>query len=224
MPKLLDLYSGAGGAAYGYHLAGFEDITGVDIAPQKHYPFRFVQADALEYLAEHRREYDAIHASPPCQAYVDSANKSKHPRLIEPTRECLRQSGLPWVIENVDCAPLVNPLLLCGTMFGLRVIRHRLFEMSHPVYFPPASCCHWGKVQNGDFAGVYGRGARAARYTDKHGRQNRWGKVPEGVELLSFWSAAMGIDWMNRKELTQAIPPAYTCFVGAQLLKIASRL
>lgn len=217
-PILLDLFCKAGGAAMGYHRAGFE-IVGVDIEPQPRYPFEFVRADALTFPLE---GFDAIHASPPCQAYVDSANKAKHPRLIEPTRERLLNAGVPYVIENVDCAPLFNPLMLCGTMFRLRVIRHRLFESEPPIYFPPADCAHWGKVQNGDFAGVYGRGARGPRYVDEHGRRNRWGKVPEGATLIEFWSEAMGIDWMTRVELTQAVPPAYTEYIGRQLMAVFS--
>ena len=214
-PKLLDLFAGAGGACRGYQLAGFH-VTGVDIQAQPHYcGDEFIQADALTFPLE---GYDVIHASPPCQAYVDSANKTKHPRLIEPMRDRLLAWGGPYVIENVDCAPLINPLLLCGTMFGLRVIRHRLFESNRPVYFPPATCCHWGKVQNGDFAGVYGRGGRGARWRDNRGRSYRWGSVPEGAKLLSFWQEAMGIDWMTRAELTQAIPPAFTEWLGRQLL------
>ena len=214
-PKLLDLFCGAGGAAQGYSQAGF-DVVGVDIAPQKHYPLEFILADALMFPLD---GYDIIHASPPCQAYVDSANKAKHPRLIELIRDRLIAWGGPYVIENVDCAPLINPLLLCGTMFKLRVIRHRLFESNRPIYFPPASCCHWGKVQNGDFAGVYGRGARGARWCDQWGHRGRWGTVPEGGTLLTFWQEAMGIDWMTRAELTQAIPPAYTEFIGRYLMQ-----
>ena len=143
-PRLLDLFCGAGGAGMGYSRAGFE-VVGVDIAPQKHYPFEFHQADALEYLAQHGAEFDAIHASPPCQRYsaITHAKRTEnnYPDLIPSTREALIKCDRPYVIENVPRAPLINPLILCGTMFDLHVIRHRLFEMSNSIYFsPPCQC------------------------------------------------------------------------------------
>jgi DNA (cytosine-5)-methyltransferase 1 len=187
----------------GYHRAGFE-VVGVDIKPQPHYPFEFHQTDALEFPLD---GFDVIHASPPCQAWVDSANKEKHPDLITPLRPRLLVAGVPYVIENVDTAPLVNPLLLCGTMFGLRIIRHRLFETEPPIYFPPHPCWHWGKVSSGEFAGVYsGIGHRSRR---------------NGCNTVGFFKACMGIDWMEkRSEITQAIPPAYTEYIGRQLMKV----
>ncbi|GIW60772.1 MAG: hypothetical protein KatS3mg087_1838 [Patescibacteria group bacterium] len=142
-PKLLDLFCGAGGAGMGYHLAGF-DVTGVDIKPQPSYPFRFVQADAFEFLEEFGHEYDVIHASPPCQAHTpvrninkNLYNRDRYPDLIEQTRSALRETGKIYVIENVVGAPLVNPILLCGEMFGLRVFRHRLFEVNRFILAPP---------------------------------------------------------------------------------------
>ena len=142
-PRLLDLFCGAGGAAMGYHRAGFE-VVGVDINPQPRYPFEFHQADALEYpLAG----FDAIHASPPCQRFSTMtkrwARSSSHSDLIEPTRSRLRESMLPYVIENVAGAPLVGPIRLCGSSFGLPVRRHRLFEMSSPPLLVPP-CQHDG--------------------------------------------------------------------------------
>ena len=136
-PRLLDLFCGAGGAAMGYHRAGF-DVVGVDINPQPHYPFAFHQADALEYpLAG----FDAIHASPPCQRFSTMtqrwARSSSRPGPDEPTRSRLRESMLPYVIENVAGAPLVGPIRLCGSSFGLPVRRHRLFEMSSPPLLVP---------------------------------------------------------------------------------------
>ena len=130
--KLLDLFCCAGGSALGYHRAGF-DVTGIDIKQQPNYPYRFIQIDALSLDLDFLRQFDAIHASPPCQSYSDLAkrngNGDQWPRLIEPIREMLTQTDRPWVIENVEGAPLLNPVVLCGTMFpGLRVIRHRLFE------------------------------------------------------------------------------------------------
>lgn len=206
--RLLDLFCCAGGAGMGYHRAGFE-VVGVDIKPQPRYPFEFHQADALEYLAEHWREYDAFHASPPCQEY--SVTKSlpgvgEYPKLIEPVREAFVKSGKPYSIENVPGAPLINPVELCGTMFGLRVIRHRLFETSPVVWFPPATCkCR--KLYTGSHRGYssFAKGAQAItvagnNYDPKDG------------------AVAMGIDWMIRDELSEAVPPAYTEFIGKQLL------
>lgn len=203
-PRLLDLFCGAGGAAMGYYRVGF-DVTGVDIKPQNHYPFEFVQADALEYCAEHGKEFDAIHASPPCQAYSWAAARwqKEWPDLVEPTRLELMKTGKPFVIENVVGAPLLAPVVLCGTMFGLRVIRHRLFEMNPFMVVLVSPCAHLGSVSNDDFVTVAGHGG-------------------DGRASLSIWRDAMGIDWMDKQELTQAIPPAYTEFIGRQLLTMMS--
>jgi DNA (cytosine-5)-methyltransferase 1 len=134
-PRLVDLFCGAGGAAMGYHQIGF-DVVGVDLKPQPHYPFEFHRWDALMFpLAG----FDAAPASPPCQAFSDlqKQNKREYPELIAPIRERLRSSGLPYVIENVEGAPLIDPVMLCGTMFpGLRVLRHRLFETNFPIDQP----------------------------------------------------------------------------------------
>jgi hypothetical protein len=151
-PRLLDLFCGAGGAAKGYFRAGF-DVVGVDISPQKHYPFEFHQSDALEYLSVHWKEFEVIHASPECQGYsqtqyMPGRKPIKYKRQVGEVRELLEGIGKPYVIENVIGAPLINPLILCGTMFGLRVFRHRGFESNHPIYFPPAPCNHWGKAKS----------------------------------------------------------------------------
>lgn len=139
-PLLLDLFSGAGGAAVGYHRAGF-DVVGVDIEPQPDYPFRFYRHDALQFLAEHARLFDAVHASPPCQHYCrtnrgNSGNHLAYPDLVADIRRALERTALPYVIENVPGAPLHDPVTLCGEMFGLRVIRHRLFESNLPLLQP----------------------------------------------------------------------------------------
>ena len=139
--KLLDLFCCAGGAGIGYSRAGFE-VVGVDIEPQPNYPLTFIQADALNLDRKFVGSFDAIHASPPCQSYSDLAKRNGNadawPRLIAPVRNMLIKSGLPYVIENVDGAPLRNPIVLCGTMFpGLRVVRHRLFETSFLILHPP---------------------------------------------------------------------------------------
>lgn len=219
----MDLFCGVGGAAWGYYLAGF-DVVGVDHKKQGRYPFDFVQTDALEYmerwLDSQDRDgwpdgwFDAIHASPPCLAYSDEGHRyrgsTNHPDLIKPVRDLLLQTGLPYVIENVDTAPLRNPMMLCGTMFPkLRVIRHRMFESN--VYM------------------------EAPRHNSKHPAVYSYDKRRQGYGQLDEWKDyvtvtgggncsidaardAMGIRWGTIRELTQAIPPAYTEYVGKRLL------
>lgn len=196
----------------GYHLAGF-DVVGVDIEPQPRYPFTFVQADALTFLRELDYgvlAYAAIHASPPCQAHTSlkiMANAREHIDLIAPTREALGLTGIPWTIENVVGAPLVNPTRLCGTSFGLGVPsldrelrRHRLFETSwHLGLAPP--CGHRRRA-----CGIYGDHFRL-------GRRSSDGEF-SGERALAYGSEAMGIDWMTWPELKEAIPPDYTRFLG----------
>jgi DNA (cytosine-5)-methyltransferase 1 len=193
----------------GYHQAGFE-VVGVDHMPQKRYPFEFIQEDALEYLAAHGYEYDVIHASPPCQAYsvTKSLHDNEHPDLVGPTRELLQAVSKPYVIENVPGAPLINPMQLCGSSFWLRVRKHRLFEST--VFMLAPQCQHdW---QNADKI-----------YTIRNHGKDR----PSGVCYVfgngsgkgDDWASAMGIDWMTRRELAQAIPPAYTEYIGRQLLE-----
>jgi DNA (cytosine-5)-methyltransferase 1 len=204
--KILDLFCKAGGASRGYQLAGFE-VVGVDLEPQKnHIGELFVQAEALSILdVIDLSQFDAIHASPPCQAYSRLAAmhpKRKYPKLIEPTRDKLAATGLPYVIENVEGAPLRDPVILCGSMFGLGakggyLRRHRLFETNFPL--PQPECAHEGK---GRAVGVYGHGG--------HSGKRRMLAAPDA-------RAAMEIDWMNRDELAQAIPPAYARYVGEHL-------
>ncbi len=208
-PRLLDLFCGAGGAAVGYHRAGF-DVVGVDVKPQPNYPFEFHRADAMTYPLD---GFDAIHASPPCQAYSAGRNiwkgrlpDDRHPDLVPPTRARLTAAGVPYVIENVIGAPLVNWTMLCGDMFGLGVKRHRLFETPFVIWNPPIC-----RQQHPDFfVSVFGDGAKAR----KTGRG-----FPKTNVVHADASAAMGIDWMKRDEMSQAIPPAYTAFIGEQLLE-----
>ena len=205
--RLLDLFCGAGGAGMGYARAGFE-VVGVDIRPQPRYPFEFHQADALEFAEAHASEFDVIHASPPCQGYSKLRHlpkniKNVYPMLIETTRSLLIASKKPYIIENVDGSPIQTPLVLEGRMFGLKVLRKRLFECSLFLLSPPippkkkrkyvADISEFDRGQYG-FVGVYG----------------------EKFSVVVARSA-MGIDWMSRAELAQAIPPAYTEFIGRQL-------
>lgn len=207
-PRLLDLFCGAGGAAMGYHRAGFDQADALQVLGGWH---------PLEVLTEPSL-FDAIHASPPCQAYsvLRRANPgADYPDLIGPLRELLRRIGLPWVIENVPGAPLRDPVVLCGSMFGLgagqrQLRRHRLFEASFVIEQPE---CH----HEGEAIGVYGGGA-VGRYTFENGCKVRHGRRGGYQGTIAERREAMGIDWMNGREINQAIPPAYTEFIGAQLL------
>ncbi|MGV8973157.1 MAG: DNA cytosine methyltransferase [Rhodoglobus sp.] len=218
-PRLLDLFCCEGGAAAGYARAGFE-VVGIDLEPRfaKRYPFEFHAADAIEYVKEHGHEFDAIHASPPCQRYsiTNAARQHDYPDLIGPTRDALIASGKPWVIENVMGAPLVAPTVLCGSMFGLtatdddgelvRLERHRGFE-SNVTLTQPRADYHDRAVQ---VAGAYG-GARRDKVearTVRHG-----GYVP----AKAVQERLLGIDWMTQHGLFQSLPPVYTEWVGLQL-------
>jgi DNA (cytosine-5)-methyltransferase 1 len=212
LPRLLDLFCGAGGAATGYARAGFE-VVGVDICAQPNFPFKFYRRDALDWLGLHGWDgFDAIHASPPCQAHsAVTPDKTIHENLIPPTRDLLEQAGLPYVIENVEGArgELHDPVMLCGSMFDpiLGVRRHRLFETNWGLEPPAWPCRHdlseprfdvyeHGKWRRARFAPVYGSGGRKAK---------------------EHWAEAMGIDWMSNDEMALAIPPAYTEYIGHQL-------
>ncbi len=252
----------------GYHHAGFDEIVGVDIAPQARYPFEFVQADALEYVAEHGHEFDAIHASPPCQGYSIMHNLPwlrgrEYPLLLLPTMEMLEGLGKPYVVENVMGARHGSKTLkkrgleahglkagwLCGAMFGLPFYRHRLFA-SNWFWLAPGHPKHRGQVVMpvGDSMTPGQRERKrhpnpvnsAWRETDDGALNIRPGyeKVPFAYPTLTNWqngtdavgighakgwrlaAEAMGIDWMKRDELTQAIPPAFTEFIGTQLLEV----
>lgn len=211
-PRLLDAYCCAGGAARGYQMAGFH-VTGIDIRPQPRYiGDAFVQGDAIEYIREHGQEFDVIHASPPCQRYSRGSKQSHtghlHPDLIAPTRAALIATGRPYVIENVADAyrEIRVTLMLCGAMFPqLRTYRHRLFEsnvfltsLPHPPHLvkTPRSNVY----TEGQFMTVYGHVSPTAKARE-----------------------VMGIDWpMSQAEVVEAIPPAYTKFIGDQLLAVLS--
>jgi DNA (cytosine-5)-methyltransferase 1 len=216
-PRLLDLFCGAGGAAMGYHRAGF-DVVGVDINPQPRYPFEFHQADALEYLLLHGSEFDAVHASPPCQAHTTMSNRHRgnggtadqHEDLIPATRSLLTTLGCRlWVMENVAGArsAMRSPLILHGGMFGLGVDRPRLFESNALMWAPSPA------PRVADPLGVYGARCDGRRlWTRADGTQQR------AAKSVAQAAAAMGIDWMNWRELCEAIPPAFTEWIGEQLL------
>jgi DNA (cytosine-5)-methyltransferase 1 len=213
-PRLLDLFCGAGGASMGYSRAGFE-VVGVDIEPQMNYPWEFVQDDATRqpFVALAAKDFDAIHASPPCQAftaYRRSGNVGSYPDLIARTRELLKATGLPYVIENVEGAPLENPVRICGTGLGNDLQRHRLFETNFPLMGVP--CAHGRNAPN-RFIGGRSRergGPRVlARNTIEVGRWN---------QDFESQQRAMGVNWMTLEELSEAIPPSYTDHVGRYLL------
>lgn len=218
-PKLLDLFCCQGGASRGYVNAGF-DVVGVDIEPQPRYPYEFVQADALEFLAEHGHEFDAIHASPPCQAHTraQKIQNNDHEDFIARTRLMLyglnfhRTVNLdlplaPWVIENVPGSPLLDPIELCGSMFGLETYRHRLFESNRTIT-PPQHPAHVARTTK------MGRYPIDGEYMHIVGN---FSGVDRGREV-------MGMPWANREGLREAIPPAYTEHIGRQLIDHLERV
>lgn len=215
MKRLLDLFCKAGGAAAGYHAAGFF-VVGIDQKWQPNYPF-FMRRETLfpeqesAFVSWVREHFDAIHASPPCQAHSDLAKQSKieYPCFIEASRRICRATGLPYVIENVEGAPLVNPVRLCGTMFPeLRVIRHRLFKTNWPLWAPEC----------GKHPLCYTLDKRKAHY-GKLDEMTAFVQVTGGGNCsVAAASDAMRIDWMTKEELNEAIPPAYTRFIGWQLI------
>ena len=241
--KALDLFCGAGGASMGLHQAGFE-VTGVDLVYQKHFPWnkRLIVKDAMSVDVEFMCGFDLIWASPPCQKHSVMRRgrwqDREHPELIEPTRSLLKASGVHYVIENVVGAPLINPVMLCGSMFGLQTKHgsqlrlHRLFEATFPIEQP--TCRH----NEGSVIGVYGGGQHPGRryhrdadgnlvtphkqypatigvYGNSGGSSNR-----DGIQMFGTQDRrdAMGIQWMTGKELSQAIPPAYSKYIAEQFL------
>ena len=210
--KMIDLYCCAGGAAMGYYKAGFDEIIGVDIVDRPNYPFKFVKMDALEYLRTmDLSDVDFIHASPPCQCYSKlkylSGNVEKweeeHVDLVAPTRELLIKTGKVFVIENVEGSPLINPIKLCGSQFeNMYTQRPRLFESNIPLRKPVK--LGYGPAEDG-YITVAGT------------------RPPKGMNeiqtKLYYGFALGGIDWMSLEELTQAIPPVYTCFLGKQIIE-----
>lgn len=220
-PLLLDTFCKAGGTSMGYHRAGFE-VVGVDIEPQKRYPFEFHQADAIEFIKKYGKDFDVIAGSPPCQDYtpLKALTGKTYPRLIRATREAMQVTGKPYIIENVKGArfELDNPIMLCGTMFGLRVIRHRYFECSPAIWWPPAQCQHIGKVAPTNWEEKLKEGWKSGQ-----SMFNIWNYITvvgQNNITVKDASIAMDIDWMTRDELNQAIPPAYTEWLGKEIRRI----
>ena len=209
--KLLDLYCGVGGASMGYSRAGF-DVTGVDLKHGKRYPFKFIRANVLEILAdiEFLNGFDIIHASPPCQTHSITKNlriaqgkSTSKIDLIPETRAGLIQSSKPFIIENVMGSPLINPIMLCGSAFGLKVRRHRIFESN--IKLTGSLCDH---KKQGRPVGVYGS------LNDE---------IPNGGKTAKTITEArevMGIEWGIWTELVEAIPPVYTEYLGKQMITL----
>ncbi|GGT54585.1 hypothetical protein GCM10010271_68070 [Streptomyces kurssanovii] len=211
-PRVLDLFCCSGGAGMGYWCAGF-DVVGVDISPRPRYPFRFIEGDALDAMREMCQEFHLVHASPPCQAHTALTKGTNRGRryvdLIPQMRELCQWYGVPWVIENVSGAALRKDLTLCGEQFGLGVIRHRHFEISwwggeprqlpHVKHRGPVRGWRHGVYQDGPYIAAYGKGG--------------------GKGTVAEMQAAMDITWTDvHEELTEAVPPAYTQYIGEQFI------
>ena len=219
--KMIDLFCGAGGCSMGYHNAGFDEIIGVDIVDRPNYPFKFVKMDALEYLRTvDLSDVAFIHASPPCQCYSKlkyfSGNVEKwekeHVDLVAPTRELLIKTGKPYVIENVEGAPLINPIKLCGSQFeNMYTQRPRLFESNIPLRKNDAPVVRHKTLK-------LGQGFAEDGYITVAGTRPPKG-MNETQAKLYYGFALGGIDWMSLEEITQAIPPVYTQFIGKQIIE-----
>lgn len=223
--KMIDLYCGGGGAAMGYYNAGFNEIIGVDIVDRPNYPFKFIKMDALEFLRTYDfSDVDFIHASPCCQRYSKlkylSGNiekwESEHVDLVAPTRELLIKTGKPYIIENVEGSPLINPIKLCGSQFeNMYTQRPRLFESNIPLRKPDNPVVRHKTLK-------LGQGPSEDGYITVAGTRPPKG-MNEVQTKLYYGFALGGIDWMSLEELTQAIPPVYTCFLGKQIIEYLDR-
>lgn len=203
--KLLDLFCGGGGASYGYELAGF-DVTGIDLY-QGNYKGKFIEYNIIDLPIKYLKDYDVIHASPPCQKFSKTKvlNNNSHPDLVLITRELLQKSKKPYIIENVVGCPLINPILLCGTMFNLATYRHRIFESNLDLKSPT--------------------------HPDHIWKQTKMGRKPVDGEFIQFVGnfigadkvrKMLGMEWLSIKELAQCIPPQYTEYLGKQIYKLVS--
>lgn len=207
-PTALDLFNGVGGASVGLFNAGFE-VTGVDIEPQPNYPFEFIQKSVFDLDLEFLRKFDLITASPPCQGYIHcNKNKPDYLRLVEPVRELLEKTGKPYIIENVPGAPLREDLMLCGEMFQLKIIRHRIFEIKGFEVTKLKHVKHKGMLATGEYVGVYGGSKGNPRTRKKYGNVNHtWKEQKNAIQI--FWAT-------KEQELFNAIPPKYYEYIGNQ--------
>lgn len=216
--RLLDLFCGEGGASAGYVSAGF-DVTGIDLTPMKRYPFEFIEGDALSFPLKFYKQFDAIAASPPCKVHtrLKAFSHAHHVDLVAKTRALLKRTGLPYIIENVPGSPLIDPTLLCGSMFGLFVRRHRLFETNWKL--EPLACDHAkqerespGFIRQESHSGKPIKHSSPVLIVCGHGSGNGSGEI-------DLWRREMQIPWGSQRGLAQAVPPAYTKYIGLQLIK-----
>lgn len=226
MIKLLDLCCKAGGASMGYYQAANDlgikiEITGIDIEHQDNYPFNFIQCDAMEYLTKNYHLYSHIHASPPCQKYTNATSEMRkigkvYNDNLEDIQNFLNKIPLPSVIENVQQAPIRPDVVLRGDMFGLKVLRKRHFELINWFCMVHELPKKIGSVSDGDYCCVFGKGSYSKNKKDRV-------KYPKFKKktIKETWAYAMGIDWMKKDtELSEAIPPAYTRYIGNEFFKI----
>lgn len=217
---MLDLYCGGGGCSMGYYQAGF-DVRGVDHKPQPDYPFKFILMDAIKYLQRYGKYFDVFHASPPCQKYSCSTapfrkKGKKYADLVDITRKELLKFNKPFIIENVPGSGIKNDIVLSGHMFGLKILKKRHFELGNFFMLQPGIIKPNGTVNNGDFAQVVGKGQLKVT----GGKQVKFNKG----NVLKTWQYAMGIDWItNTNSLSQAIPPAYTEYIGKLLIEYLNK-
>lgn len=219
--KLLDLCCKAGGAARGYELAAIElgykiEITGIDIEPQPNYPYKFIQADAVDYILKNSHKYTHFHASPPCQPYSVSTARFRqagkvYRDILEEITEQMYKTNKPGIIENVMPSPVRPDIILRGDSFGLKILKSRKFECVNWFSMKPILKKKIGSVKAGDFALCIGNGQLKVTNGIKF-------KIP-GNSILEVWSYAMGINWMTIHEMAEAIPPAYTHYLGIDFFK-----
>lgn len=204
---VLDTFCKAGGSSKGWVDAGYE-VVGVDIEPQPHYPYEFHLGDAIEFIYKYGSEFFIVYGGPPCQRYSSitrtAGTSSNHPDLIAPTRKAMQSTGRPYIIENVPGAPLINPIMLCGTMFGILEIRHRYFECNPAINVSPPPCNHHRPVVK--------HGRPPDRTKHFHGITGHFSDVEWAREIR-------GTPWMNQEELAEAIPPHYTKWLGKHILE-----
>jgi len=208
--KAIDLFCGVGGVSVGLFNAGF-DVVGVDVEPQPNYPFEFIQKSVFDLDESFFKDADLIHASPPCQGYIyANRKKENYLRLVEPVREILEKTGKPYIIENVEGAPLRKDLFLCGAMFGLRVLRHRIFEIKG-FHIPQLKHVkHKGMLATGEYIGVYGGSKGNPRTRKKYGNRN-FTFLEQKQAMQIFWSR-------KDQELFNAIPPKYYEYIGKNFI------